>query len=159
MEFNDFEEVGLPFCAPQAPGASTVSMVAASGYMVRIDSPIQVLATFSEPVNGFTVDDITVTNGTASNLVGSDGDSIYAFEVTPNAVGVVTVDIAAGVAQDSDSNGNTAAAQLTLGLPYDDDHDGAISRDEVITAIGDYLFGSLLTRDQVVALIGLYLFG
>ena len=56
-------------------------------------------------------------------------------------------------------NGNTAAAQFTLGRPYDDDHDGAISRAEVVTAIGDYLFGNLLTREQVVQLIALYLFG
>ena len=35
-----------------------------------------------------------------------------------------------------------------------------INRDEVITAIGDYLFSAAaLTRDQVIALIGLYLFG
>ena len=69
------------------------------------------------------------------------------------------MDIAADVADDSDDNGNTAAVQLTLGLPYDDDHDGAISRPEVIIAIGDYLFGGLLIRAQVIELIGLYLFG
>jgi len=79
--------------------------------------------------------------------------------VTPNDIGVVTVDIDASVAEDLEGNGNTAAEQLTLGLPYDDDHDGAISRDEVITAIGDYLFDGLLTRDQVVQIINLYLFG
>ena len=71
----------------------------------------------------------------------------------------MTVDIAAGVAQDLEDNSNTAATQLTLGLPYDDDHDGAISRPEVIAAIGDYLFGNLLTREQVVQIINLYLFG
>ena len=127
--------------------------------MVRIGSPILVWAVFSEPVDGFTVEDVTVTNGAVSNFLGGDGESIFTFDVTPNAVGVVTVDIAANVAQDSDGNGNTAAAQYTLGLPYDDDHDGAISRDEVVTAIGDYLFGGLLTRDQVVQLIALHLFG
>ena len=126
---------------------------------VRINSPTPLSATFSEPVFGFTVGDITVTNGFAGTFVGSDGDSIYTFDVTPNAIGVVAVDIAADVALDADSKGNIAAIQLSLSIPYDDDHDGAISRDEVITAIGDYLFSGTLTRDQVIAIIGLYLFG
>ena len=126
---------------------------------MRINSPIPVTATFSEPVFGFTVEDITVTNGVAGNLVGNDGDSGYTFDVTPNVIGVVAVDIAAAVALDAENNGNTAVIQLSLGIPYDDDHDGAINRDEVITAIGDYLFSGTLTRDQVIALIGLYLFG
>ena len=95
---------------------------------MRLRTAIPVTTTFSEPVNGFAASDVTVANGTVSNFVGSDGDSVFTFDVTPNAVGVVTVDIAAGVAQDSDGNGNTTAAQLSLGLPYDDDHDGVISR-------------------------------
>ena len=79
--------------------------------------------------------------------------------MTPNAIGDVTVYIAAAVAEDGDGNANTAAVQLSLGIPYDDDRNGAISRAEVTTAIGDYLFSGLLTRDQVIALISLYLFG
>ena len=126
---------------------------------MRINSPIPVTATFSEPVFGFTADDITVTNGTAGNFVGSDSDSVYTFDVTPNAIGDVTVDIAADVALDAENNSNTAAIQLSLGIPYDDDHDGRINRVEVIAAISDYLFGGNLTRDQVIAIIALYLFG
>ena len=152
---NDFEQVDLPFCVMTTLNSGTDS----PGYQVRIDTPILVLVTFSEPVYGFTESDIDVANGSADNFAGSDGDSIYTFDVTPNAVGVVTVDIAANVAQDSDSNGNTAATQLTLGLPYDDDHDGAISRDEVITAITDYSSGGPISRDQVVQIINLFLFG
>ena len=159
VEFNDFDRVGLQFCAPQSPGAPTASTATAGTPMVRINSPITVTATFSEPVNGFTVDDITVVNGSAGNFAGSDVVSVYTLDVTPNAIGDVTVDIAADVAEDGDSNGNVAAIQLSLGIPYDDDHDGAINRAEVITAIGDYLFGGLLTRGQVIELIGLYLFG
>ena len=152
---NDLDQLGLPFC-----GIPTVIIsIDSADYQVRLDSPIPVTATFSEPVNGFTVSDVNVVNGSAGNFVGSDGDSVYTFDVTPNAVGVVTVDIAADMADDSDGNGNMAAVQLTLGLPYDDDNDGAISREEVITAIGDYLFGGLLTRDEVIQIIGLYLFG
>ena len=145
---------------PQVPGGPTVYMVATTiTPMVRINSPILVGAVFSEAFNGFTERDATVANSAISNFSGSDGDAEFTFEVTPNAVGVVTVDIAADVAQDSEGNFNTAAAQLVLGLPYDDDHDGAIGSDEVVTAIADYLFNGLLNRDQVVQIITLYLFG
>ena len=142
-----------------APGVSAAPTTSGATLQVRINSPVPVTTTFSESVTGFAVGDVTVANGFAANFVGSDGDSVYTFDVTPNAIGAVTVDIAAGVAEDTDGNGNTVAIQLSLGIPYDDDHDGTISRAEVITAIGDYLFGGLLTRDQVVAIIGLYLFG
>ena len=88
----------------------------------------------------FNINDINATNGSVSNLVGSEGDAVFVFDVTPDALGEVTVDINAGVAEDADGNGNTASDQLSLGIPYDDDRDGAISRGEVITAITDYLF-------------------
>ena len=159
VESNDFADLGLPFCEPQTPGAPTVSTAAVGTYMVRIDSLIPVTAAFSEPVSGFTIEDISVVNGSVGSLVGSNGDSVYTFDVTPNAIGDVTVYVAAAVAEDGDGNANTAAVQLSLGIPYDDDRDGAISRDEVITAIGDYLFSGLLTRDQVIEFIALYLFG
>ena len=142
-----------------APGVSAAPTTSGATLQVRINSPIPVTTTFSEPVTGFAVGDVTVANGTATDFVGSDGDSVYTFDVTPNAIGAVTVDIAAGVALDAENNGNTAAVQLSLGIPYDDDHDGKINRGEVITAIGDYLFGGNLTRDQVIAIISLYLFG
>ena len=142
-----------------APGVAVSHVTPGAIPQVRINSPIPLTATFSEPVFGFTVEDITVTTGVAGNFVGNDGDLAYTFDVTPNAIGDVTVDIAADVALDAENNGNTAAIQLSLGIPYDDDHDGAVNRDEVITAIGDYLFSGTLTRDQVIALIGLYLFG
>jgi hypothetical protein len=76
------------------------------------DSPIPVTATFSEDVTGFTVGDIIVGNGTASNFAG--GPAVYTFDVTPAAQGMVTVDIAAGVAQDAAANGNTAATQFFI---------------------------------------------
>ena len=152
---NDLDRLGLPFCGP----ATVTESIAGTSTMVRIDSPIPVTATFSEPVFGFTVEDISVANGSVGNFVGSDGDTVYTFDVTPNAIGEVTVYIAAAVVEDGDGNANTAAVHLSLGIPYDDDHNGAISRQEVIAAIGDYLFSGLLTRDQIIALISLYLFG
>ncbi len=69
-----------------------------------------VTVTFSEPVTGFGLSDVFVSNGTLSNLLGSG--SIYTFNVTPVATGNVTLDVVAGVAFDSAGNGNVAAAQL-----------------------------------------------
>ncbi|MBV2168164.1 MAG: hypothetical protein KUL82_05595, partial [Bdellovibrio sp.] len=66
---------------------------------------------FSEGVTGFSLEDISVTNGTASGLVGSGHD--YSVTITPSGQGPVTVSIAAGVAQDSAGNGNSASANLT----------------------------------------------
>ena len=152
---NDLASVGLSFCV--AP--SVVLNNTSAGAPVRIDSAIQVTATFSEPVTGFESADITVANGSVSNFAGSDGNSVYTFDVLPNAVGEVTVDIAGNVAVDAEGNGNTAAVQLSVGIPYDDDHDGSISRDEVLTAIEDYLSGNLTSRDHVLDLITLYLSG
>ena len=139
-----------------APG---VNLTVSGSPRVRLRTSIPVTATFSEQVSGFALNDITVANGLAANFIGSDGDSAYTFDVTPSSVGPVTVDIAGDVATDAGGNGNLAAFQLLLGIPYDDDGDSAISRDEVITAINDYLFSGTITRDQVVALINLYLFG
>ena len=79
--------------------------------------------------------------------------------MTPNSIGQVTVDIAAGVAMDTEGNGNTAAVRLQLGIPYDDNGNGVIDRSEVITATNDYLGGGSLQRSYVITLINLYLSG
>ena len=123
--------------------------------LVRVNSPIPVRATFSEPVSGFTVDDVIVGNGTADGFTGSDGDAVYTFNVTPNAIGVVTADIPADAAADGDRNGNTAAAQLWLGIPYDDDRDDEISKAEAISAVRDY-FNQQITKEDTIGVIRLY---
>ena len=123
--------------------------------LVRIDRPIEVLVTFSEPVFGFALDDISVSNGIADNFAGSDGSVFYEFDVMPNDVGAVTVDIAAGAGMDAEGNGNIAAPQLSLGIPYDDDHDGSINKSEAITAVIDYFAGNI-TKEEAIAIIILY---
>ncbi len=139
-----------------APPGVTVSYAGTAP--VRIGTAIPVAATFTKAVSGFTVDDVAVGNGTAGNFSGSGAS--YTFDVTPNTIGQVTVDIAADVAEDADSNRNTAAMQLSLGIPYDDDRNGMIEKSEVVAAIDDYLFGDgSVKKSHVVALIDLYLFG
>ena len=76
--------------------------------------------TFSQPVNGFAVDDVVVTGGTkaAAFASGADGSSVYTLVITPNAgfQGNLTVDVAAGVAADLAGNPNTAAVQSTQAI-------------------------------------------
>ena len=120
---------------------------------VRLGSPISLTATFSGPVSGFTVDDINVGNGTVSNFAGSG--AVYTFDVTPDDIGEVTVEIAAGAVEDADGIGNTASPQFSLGIPYDDDDDGAISKNEAIAAVVDY-FASRITKAQTISVIVLY---
>ena len=133
--------------------APSVSAATTPGAQVRLNSPVLVTVTFSEPVSGFTLSDISVVNGAASGFSGSG--EVYTFDVKPNALDVVTVDIAAGVATDGEGNPNTAAPQLSLGIPYDFDGNGGISRAETIAAIRDY-FGDNITRAQAIAVIRLY---
>ena len=75
-------------------------------------TPIPVTATFSETVTGFTNTGVTVGNGTVTSFTVVSGTT-YTFNVTPTANGLVTVDIAAGVAHDVAGNGNTVATQLS----------------------------------------------
>ncbi|MBW7461127.1 hypothetical protein K0U00_44445, partial [Paenibacillus sepulcri] len=71
-----------------------------------------VTAEFSETVTGFAVGDVTVGNGTVGSFNAVSGTK-YTFVVTPTGDGLVTVDMAGGVAVDAAGNGNTAATQLS----------------------------------------------
>ena len=74
--------------------------------------------------------------------------------MTPSAIGEVTVEIPVGVATDSRGNENQAT-RVSLGITYDDDGNGGISKAEAIAAIRDY-FGGNLTKAQAIAVIRLY---
>ena len=147
---NDLDQLGLPTCGP-----AVVMSVATTSIAVRTGRPIAVTATFSEPVTGFVVSDVSVVNGSAGSFSGRNGDTVYTFDVVPNAIGAVTVDIAADVAEESGGNGNRAAPRLWLGMPYDDDGDGAINKEEAITAVIDYFDGDI-SKEEAIDVILLY---
>ena len=149
VAMNDLDELELSDC-----GLTVVMGIPPGGVHVRIDSPIAVTATFSEPVTGFTGGDVSVVNGLASNFAGSGVGAIYTFDVTPNAIGGVMVAIPAGVVEDAEGDVNIAS-RLSLGIPYDDDNDEGISKSEAITAIRDY-FRGVITKAQAIAVIRLY---
>ena len=75
--------------------------------------PFQVTIVFSEPVEGFRLEDIAVENGTAGGFtdVGDRFAETYSATISPRAGfrGTVTVDVPADVATDSDGLRNEAA--------------------------------------------------
>jgi hypothetical protein len=87
-----------------------------SGSAVPVNAPFTATFTLSEAVSGFALADITVTNGHASNFA-SNG-SVYTVTITPSANGVVSVNVAADVAQDSAGNNNSAATQYTINYDH-----------------------------------------
>ena len=68
---------------------------------------------FCETVSGFASADITVGNGTVSDLT-DNGTGSYTARINANRDGQVTVDIGAGVTQDLAGNDNAAAAQFSV---------------------------------------------
>ena len=133
--------------------APRVSVTVSTETRVRPNSPIPVAVTFSEPVLGFTIDGIIAANGSVSNFTGSG--AVYTFDVTPDAIGEVAVDIAAGAATDADGYGNMPAPTLSLGIPYDDEGDAGTSKDEAITAVIGY-FSGRISKEDAIAIIILY---
>jgi len=95
---------------------ATLDATAAS---TTLDSPAEAVTnaaftvsiTFDEPVTGFAVGDITVSNASVGSFSGSGAS--YTATITPAADGTVTVDVGAGVAQDAAGNNSTAATQLS----------------------------------------------
>ncbi|MBF0362808.1 MAG: hypothetical protein HQK49_17450 [Oligoflexia bacterium] len=75
-------------------------------------SPIPITITFSEDVFNFTIDDITVANGTLSNFVATSATT-YTADITPSAEGAVTVSVGAAKANDAALNSNSATSTFT----------------------------------------------
>ncbi len=75
-------------------------------------SPLSVTVQFSKSVIEFIEADITSSNGMISNFISVDGDT-YIFDLNPIGQGVVTAEIAAGVAEDLAGNGNTGSSTFS----------------------------------------------
>ncbi len=71
--------------------------------------------TFSAPVTGFQLADLQITGGTVANLAG--GPSVYTVDVTPAAVGDLTLQVPAAVAVDAAGLGNLPAATTVVRAP------------------------------------------
>lgn len=91
----------------RAPG------ITISGPVGPVSGAFTATFTFNEDMTGFALEDISVGNGTASNFQSASG-SVYTAQITAAGDGEVTVDVAAGAANDAAGNGNTAAAQYSV---------------------------------------------
>ncbi|MBB3153544.1 alpha-tubulin suppressor-like RCC1 family protein [Paenibacillus endophyticus] len=95
--------------------APTAAISSSAGSGVNGSFPVTIA--FNESVDGFTVDDLEVTNGTASDLV-AVSESTYTATISPATSGQhVTVFVEAGAA--TDVAGNESTASNTLNLMYD----------------------------------------
>ena len=68
---------------------------------------------FDEVVNGFELNDLGITNGTASAFTAVSG-SEYTFGVTPTSDGTITISLPGNVATDPAGNGNTSATEFSV---------------------------------------------
>jgi hypothetical protein len=82
-----------------------------------VSAAFTVTATFSEDVTGFTIDDLTVTNGAASNFAGSGAS--YTATITPDWAGDVSIVVLAGACVDGAGNENVESAALGVTILYD----------------------------------------
>nr|MCU0706303.1 Ig-like domain-containing protein [Fimbriiglobus sp.] len=89
----------------------TVSLTSATPTTTNAN-PIRVTVIFSADVTGFDVSDLTLVNATAENFTAVDART-YTFDLIPTTEGMVSVDVAAGVAADSLGNLSQAAATFT----------------------------------------------
>ena len=80
-----------------------------------------VTVTFSEAVAGFVREEL-VLGGTATAEITEwtpTNETVYTAEITPTTSGSLTLNVAAGVATDPATNGNTAAAQQAVTIDMD----------------------------------------
>ena len=88
------------------------TVVISSDAVAPVTGPFSIAVAFSESVSGFELADVAVGNGSASALQGNS--SSYSAMITPVASGAVTVDIAAGAAEDDAGNPSVAAEQFSI---------------------------------------------
>ena len=104
-------------------GAPSVTVTSAAEGPVSGEFAVTVR--FSEPVTGFRMSELAVTNGRATRMASLTDGTGHAAEhevyVTPDpgAGGEVTVTVPAGVATDAAGNPNTASATFRIALPWD----------------------------------------
>ena len=98
---------------PNPPTPPTVTITTSANELTAGETAT-VTVTFSEPVTGFVKGELIASAGSLSGFSGSG--TAYTATLTPpaNAKGTITLSVAAGVAEDSAGNGNSAAPNTTL---------------------------------------------
>ena len=96
----------------------------------------EVTITFSKAVDGFELEDIRVTNGTASNFIKISPQE-YTATITPEGIGEVRVEVPEDAAEDGAGNGNQAAepfeVETKLAVSYQEQDYTAREGGEAVT--------------------------
>jgi hypothetical protein len=97
----------------------TINSPVPSPRSVSWELPIPLTINFSESVTGFTLSDITTSQGSISDFSGSG--ATYTATITPSSSGLVRISILSSVAHDAVGNGNLPASRTLV-------HDASPSR-------------------------------
>ncbi|MEQ9407208.1 MAG: Ig-like domain-containing protein, partial [Fuerstiella sp.] len=73
----------------------------------------EITVDFGEPVSGFDVTDLVISNGTASHLTTADS-TVYTFRLTPDSDAAIAVNLPSGATTDIAGNSSSAAAQFDI---------------------------------------------
>ena len=101
-----------------------------------VGGAFEVTILFSGPVEGFELEDIEVSNGTASNF-NRVSSRTYTVTITPEETGEVRVEVGSNVARDGAGNGNWAAeafeVETKLAVSYQEESYTAREGGETVT--------------------------
>ena len=111
-------------------------------------SPIPIDIVFTEEVSGFEISDITITNGSVSNLFTEDSISFTA-DVTPTDEGEITVQVPADVVTNAIGNPNTASNEFSV--VYDGTAPTVSISSSVADTIADESFDIIVTFSEEVS--------
>ncbi|MGB0522058.1 MAG: beta strand repeat-containing protein [Flammeovirgaceae bacterium] len=101
--------------------APTTTIELAAGADPLTMQTFGIVVSFSEVMTGFSMTDLTITNGTASNMQTSDNQT-FTFNITTTTLGNnVSIVIAADVATDQFGNGNTGTSLSNITTDLEDD--------------------------------------
>ncbi|RPE05646.1 hypothetical protein EGT74_25050 [Chitinophaga lutea] len=92
------------------------SVTVSTAAPARVNAPFTATLVFSEAVTGLTAGEVTLTNGTGSNLQTANNIT-YTLLITPAADGPVSIHVPAAAAVNIAGNGNTASN--TVSVNYD----------------------------------------
>ena len=100
--------MALPFTAATTPAVTLDDQapsveIQGEPALVNSTAAFVVTAVFSEVVNGFIKTGVSVGNAEVTGFSSTD-DITYSIEIKPSGAGDISIDIAAGVAQDNASN-------------------------------------------------------
>jgi hypothetical protein len=126
----------------------TAPTVVISGPTDVVTEDFTATFTFSEDVAGFTADDITVVNGTKGTFAGSS--TTYTIVITPELGTIVSLSVAANVAEDAAGNGNEASAvfEVQAGSPASEFAANLVEIRQVIVDEADRALRSALSVNQ-----------